>query len=109
MGCVDYARRGHLHLGCVGRLKHIRDGLHDPLKQSFGNERYTDMMGDAHFPSRGGLPGTTQRLRLWFQAFCTAVNSGAVSPPFVARTLRLLDAPLPADRELRTSEPAFQT
>merc|ERR1712107_335300 len=33
------------------RLKHIRDGLHDPLKQSFGNERYTDMMGDAHFPS----------------------------------------------------------
>eukprot|EP00927_Polykrikos_kofoidii_P019279 TRINITY_DN18993_c0_g2_i1.p1 TRINITY_DN18993_c0_g2~~TRINITY_DN18993_c0_g2_i1.p1 ORF type:complete len:570 (-),score=84.96 TRINITY_DN18993_c0_g2_i1:482-2191(-) len=75
------------------RLSHIREGLHDPAKARMDPKLYTEYFGSAPFATRGGLPGTTARLRSWCQAFARAVNGSVVQPGIVAFALRLLDGP----------------
>lgn len=75
------------------RLNHLRDGIHDILKAHVSSELYNEVFDTAHFAMRGGIPGTTVRLRGWFQAFVRAVNSGTLPPSVVACALRVLDGP----------------
>ena len=47
------------------RARRARDELHDPVKASMGDS-YAQFFGATPFARRGGLPGTTERLRNWF-------------------------------------------
>lgn len=74
------------------RLSHVREGLHEIVKQRLGSD-YAEHFGAAPFARSGGLPGTTARLRGWCQAFTRAANAGALPPGIIACALRLFDAP----------------
>jgi len=77
------------------RLQHIRDGLHAPCKELIGATAYTKCFGAAPFAAKGGLPGTTARLREWFIALADAINSGACPPRMAHMALTFLEAPPP--------------
>lgn len=76
------------------RLLSLRESLHDPLKKTLGNA-YVQLFAGAPFARRGGLPGTTQRLQVWFRALAESMNSGRCSPSVVAFVLQFLDTPPP--------------
>jgi len=77
------------------RLLQIRECLHAPLKVSFGTGKYYRHFGNAPFARRGGVWGTTGRLKAWFAALTRAINSGALTPGEVAFVLQFLDTPAP--------------
>jgi len=74
------------------RLVHIRRYLYDPVKETFGVE-YKRHLGKIGFARRMGPPGTTERLRKWFSALASAINSRKAPPLIVALTLHFLEAP----------------
>lgn len=78
------------------RLVHLRSGLRDPLQELTGVD-YEVLFREAPFALRGGLQGTTARLRDWFLALGRGVNSGVVPPRAVA--LLLIFSGAPAERQ----------
>lgn len=78
------------------RLKHLRQSLHDPLKQTMGPHIYARHFAGAPFACRGGLPGTTARLSAWFGALAHCMNTGGCSPADVSFVLQFLDTPEPS-------------
>merc|ERR1719323_2583834 len=48
------------------RLAQLREGLQEPLREALG-ELYAVHFARAPFALRGGPPGTTARLRCWFE------------------------------------------
>lgn len=74
------------------RLKHIRVGLHDVVKQSLGS-KYKQHFGSAPFAHRSAPAGTTARVRAWLNSLSNCINSGSLAPAVVAMTFRLLDGP----------------
>jgi hypothetical protein len=76
----------------IRRLKHIRVGLHAPIKCALGS-RYGHYFKDTPFANRTAPNGTTTRLRAWFCSLAGCINSGGLEPSIVAETFRLLDGP----------------
>jgi hypothetical protein len=74
------------------RLKHIRLGLHDPIKKALGSQ-YSQHFGATPFAHHTAPVGTTARLRAWFGAVANCINAGNCEPSLVAIALRLLDGP----------------
>jgi len=75
------------------RLKHLREGLHDPIKVSLGDHDYKEYFGQTPFAHTGGPPGTSKRLSAWFESLAHAVNAGVLSPMTVCKIARVLDGP----------------
>eukprot|EP00930_Biecheleria_cincta_P027759 TRINITY_DN19431_c0_g1_i1.p1 TRINITY_DN19431_c0_g1~~TRINITY_DN19431_c0_g1_i1.p1 ORF type:complete len:579 (-),score=98.26 TRINITY_DN19431_c0_g1_i1:112-1848(-) len=84
-----------LHWVTQRRLGHIRDSLHDVVKNEMGKS-YADAFANAPFAMRGGFGGTTQRLQKWFQSLAVCVSKGLAPPALVAQLLLFLDAPAQA-------------
>merc|ERR1711879_279677 len=76
------------------RLAQLRKDLHDPVKSELG-ETYKKQFGGASFAHVGGLPGTTTRLRGWFQALAASINNGCCPPNLAGLTLSFLEIPEP--------------
>jgi len=84
---------GKRHWTVYRRLAHMRKFLHDPIKSQLGSEYRKHFDGEtARFASHGGPEGTTDKLRGWFKALTTLINSGGASPNLVALTLRFLQS-----------------
>mmetsp|Transcript_63055 Transcript_63055/g.118000 ORF Transcript_63055/g.118000 Transcript_63055/m.118000 type:complete len:230 (+) Transcript_63055:48-737(+) len=77
---------------CYRRLAHLRQGLHDPVKDVLG-PAYAESFSAAPFAGLGGRSGTTARLRSWCQRLCRCINDAEVPPVVAAITLQLLAAP----------------
>lgn len=74
------------------RLKHIRELLHDPVKNGLGDV-YTTRFAKAPFAHYGAPSGTTHRLENWLTVLASCINDGIVSPRLTALVLRFLEAP----------------
>lgn len=81
------------------RLIQLREGLHGPLKQILGGKTYSQCFAQTPFARRGGLPGTTARLRGWFEALAECINCGKCPPCALAFVLQFLDTPPPSGGE----------
>eukprot|EP00933_Yihiella_yeosuensis_P049402 TRINITY_DN4626_c1_g6_i1.p1 TRINITY_DN4626_c1_g6~~TRINITY_DN4626_c1_g6_i1.p1 ORF type:complete len:282 (+),score=51.49 TRINITY_DN4626_c1_g6_i1:25-870(+) len=89
---------------CRKRLCHIREGLHDPVKEVLA-EAYSDNFGDTPFARHGGLPGTTARLGAWLAVLGCCMSKGVIPETCCAEVLRFLDAPVPVpDRSPNKSD-----
>eukprot|EP00931_Biecheleriopsis_adriatica_P103173 TRINITY_DN78041_c0_g1_i1.p1 TRINITY_DN78041_c0_g1~~TRINITY_DN78041_c0_g1_i1.p1 ORF type:complete len:229 (-),score=39.89 TRINITY_DN78041_c0_g1_i1:77-763(-) len=88
--CMDF---GRAEWRCHRRLAHLREGLHDQVKELLGSTLYAEHFGDTPFAAHGGFSGTTSRLLLWCQSLGKCINSCAAPPPVAAAVLRLLSAP----------------
>eukprot|EP00929_Paragymnodinium_shiwhaense_P121913 TRINITY_DN94350_c0_g1_i1.p1 TRINITY_DN94350_c0_g1~~TRINITY_DN94350_c0_g1_i1.p1 ORF type:complete len:285 (+),score=54.65 TRINITY_DN94350_c0_g1_i1:149-1003(+) len=83
------------------RLCHIRAGIYSAVKQDLSRESYERCFGESRFAHRFGPPGTTGRLRAWFQAltrdglcgYDAGVQLPMLSPVAAARVLKVLGAP----------------
>ncbi|CAE8639585.1 unnamed protein product, partial [Polarella glacialis] len=82
---------------CRKRLCHLREGLHDVIKESLG-DAYASHFDEAPFARYGGLPGTTGRLGAWLAVLTRVLNSGVLSESTCAKVLHFLDAPVPEGR-----------
>lgn len=80
------------------RLKHLRAGLHDPLKRQL-SEEYEKHFSATPFACRSGPPGTTSRLHAWFQSLAACMTAGYLSPVLTAHVLQMLEAPRPKSTE----------
>lgn len=76
----------------IRRLKHIRRGLHDPIKKALGS-KYGHYFSCTPFAHHTAPAGTTARLQAWFASLATCTNSGSLEPCLVAQTFRVLDGP----------------
>jgi len=78
------------------RLENLRTDLHDRIQKVLGASSYTKGFDKGrHFASRGGLPGTTAQLNLWFSALSDLINGGTAQPAVVAMALWFFEAPVP--------------
>mmetsp|Transcript_69072 Transcript_69072/g.123014 ORF Transcript_69072/g.123014 Transcript_69072/m.123014 type:complete len:305 (-) Transcript_69072:67-981(-) len=75
------------------RLAHLREGLHDPVKQMLGVAVYKNHFGGAPFAHGYAVPGTTSRLNSWCRRLADALNSAAIPPSMTATVLRTLSVP----------------
>lgn len=92
------AVRGHWHSPYLAwhakrRLAHLREGLHDPVKQMFGQSEYKTHFHGAPFAHGYAVPGTTARLNAWCRRLANVVNASLVPPSLVAAVLRVLGVP----------------
>lgn len=78
--------------GTIRRLRHLREGLHDPVKTELG-PRYPNFFSKTPFARHTGPTGTTDRLRGWMTSLAACVNTGSLSPCLVSVVLRLVDVP----------------
>ncbi|CAE7466942.1 unnamed protein product [Symbiodinium sp. CCMP2456] len=78
------------------RLSSLREELHDRIKDGLGSS-YATYFGKTPFALKGGLPGTTARLNLWFGSLAEVVNRGDAQPSVVALLLLFLEAPEPGE------------
>lgn len=76
----------------IRRLKHLRGGLHDPVKRAFGSQ-YNQYFGSTPFAHHTAPAGTTARLKSWFGSLATCISSGILEPHVVAHVFRVLDGP----------------
>jgi len=76
----------------IRRLKHLRGGLHDPVKQALGLE-YNHYFGHTPFAHHTAPAGTTARLKAWFSSLATCISLGSLKPAVVAHIFRVLDGP----------------
>ncbi|CAJ1409634.1 unnamed protein product [Effrenium voratum] len=88
--CLEFARS---EWRCYRRLAHLRQGLHDPIKELLGTA-YSKHFGDSPFASHGAPLGTTARLRSWCQTLCRCINCCDLPPATAAIALHLLGAPV---------------
>jgi len=77
------------------RLAHLRQHLHDPIKNTLGPDAYGRVFDGASFAHRLGLPGTTAQLHRWCNALVDCINTRTAPPLIVATTLHFLEAPVP--------------
>mmetsp|Transcript_137605 Transcript_137605/g.243150 ORF Transcript_137605/g.243150 Transcript_137605/m.243150 type:complete len:224 (-) Transcript_137605:111-782(-) len=76
------------------RLTHMREGLHDVVKEMLGSDQYSKHFGSTPFAQRGGFwGGTEERLRSWCQNLARFINSGEAPPAVTAAALRFFAAP----------------
>jgi len=73
------------------RLQHLRESLHDYVKEMLA-ENYSVHFAGAPFAHTAGPRGTTARLRKWLDTLADVINSGAVSPIIAALTLHFFHA-----------------
>mmetsp|Transcript_95259 Transcript_95259/g.296195 ORF Transcript_95259/g.296195 Transcript_95259/m.296195 type:complete len:237 (+) Transcript_95259:79-789(+) len=76
------------------RLRHLREGLHDPVKALLGGN-YSTLFQGMRFAFSGGLPGTSDRVNTWLASLNACVNDGRAPPAVVALALQWLEAPEP--------------
>lgn len=83
------------------RLADLREQLHDPLKDAMP-EKYKRIFQNTPFASRGGAPGTTDRLDAWMSTLATWCNTEDMEASTVSLILRFLQPPVPdsSEREL---------
>jgi len=79
---------------CEMRLCEIRDEIFDKLVEALGDEAYEVLFSEAPFALRGGLPGTTARLKDWMDAFAACFNGGHLESQFCAHCLGQIQAPV---------------
>eukprot|EP00435_Cladocopium_sp_Y103_P015751 s1097_g3.t2 len=87
--CMEFARS---EWRCYRRLSHLRQGLHDPVKELMGPS-YTKHFAESPFAYHGAPTGTTARLRSWCQTLCRCINACDVPPAAASVALQLLGAP----------------
>lgn len=75
------------------RLAMLRRDLHDPIKMELGKVVYAETFEDSRFPSRGGVPGTSARLKKWLATLAEWVNSGNAPSVLIAHVLKFLELP----------------
>jgi hypothetical protein len=75
------------------RLKQLQKDLHVPLKQRLGPGLYYKYFSATPFARRGGVPGTTSRLKDWFASLSACINSGRCLPRDIELVLEFLDTP----------------
>lgn len=75
------------------RLAMLRGDLHGRIKMVLGKVLYREIFEDNHFPSRGGLPGTSARLKKWLAKLVGWVNSGQAPSVLIAHVLKFLELP----------------
>jgi len=88
----------HLKWSVQRRLIQMREDLHDPIKEELGQD-YARHFACAPFAHKGGVLGTTGRLRDWFAALANYLNDGGGLPMLVARVLQFLNASDPMSGE----------
>ena len=83
------------------KLTGMRSRLHDNVKKEMGAE-YGEHFQDTRFAHHGGVPGTTTRLRKWFQTLSGLANQGHLKTELLALLLQELEIPIPekSDEEL---------
>lgn len=86
------ARR--LHWRTRWRLAELRARLHDPVKAGLG-ATYDRHFATTPFAHKGGLPGTTARLKSWCVSLAACLNAGDCSPQVCGQTLWFFDPPEP--------------
>ncbi|CAE7656686.1 unnamed protein product [Symbiodinium pilosum] len=86
--CLEFARS---EWRCYRRLSHLRQGMHDPIKEIMGSAY--EHFSATPFAGLGGRSGTTARLRSWCQTLCRCINAAEAPPLVAAITLQLLAAP----------------
>lgn len=91
-----------LHWKTGKRLGQVRADLHDQIKEELGPDVYAREFAETPFAHKGGLPGTTSRLREWFVALSKLIIEGKTSPMVVAVTLLFLEVPEPDLETLRS-------
>eukprot|EP00434_Breviolum_minutum_P002796 symbB.v1.2.002457.t1/scaffold99.1/size346285/13 len=84
------------------RLCHLREGLHDRVKQTLGTE-YREVFASSPFASSLHLPGTSARLNSWFQKLSACLNRKEMPPFLAAAALQLLGAPDAAEAAARAA------
>ncbi len=77
------------------RLSQLRGQLHDPVRSSLGSGLYGSLFQHAPFAHRGGISGTTSRLRCWFVALAGGVNQATLTPAVVCLVFRFLEVQSP--------------
>ncbi|CAK8985460.1 unnamed protein product [Durusdinium trenchii] len=87
--CMEFARS---EWRCYRRLAHLRQGLHDPVKELSGHS-YAKHFSESPFAYHGAPAGTTARLRAWCQTLCRCINGCDTPPAVVATALRFFGAP----------------
>jgi len=85
----------HLGWSVKRRLRFLREGLHDSVKEQLGSGPYEQHFAGAPFAHKGGLPGTTSRLNAWCTALASCVNARGCLPSTVAMILHFLEVPEP--------------
>mmetsp|Transcript_11400 Transcript_11400/g.23131 ORF Transcript_11400/g.23131 Transcript_11400/m.23131 type:complete len:250 (+) Transcript_11400:65-814(+) len=78
------------------RMRHLRQGLHDPVKAICG-KAYAKVFQGAHFAFHTSMPGTTDRLNHWLEVLATSIDVGDVAPSIAALVLHFLEPPGPGD------------
>ncbi|CAE7261803.1 ABCG24 [Symbiodinium pilosum] len=81
------------------RLAHLRQGLHDLVKQHLGSS-YKTYFCRVPFAQRFRPAGTTERLDNWCRRLAYCLSSRLVPPIVAANVLRVLGAPNLKDSEL---------
>eukprot|EP00929_Paragymnodinium_shiwhaense_P116889 TRINITY_DN8689_c0_g1_i2.p1 TRINITY_DN8689_c0_g1~~TRINITY_DN8689_c0_g1_i2.p1 ORF type:complete len:218 (+),score=34.41 TRINITY_DN8689_c0_g1_i2:94-747(+) len=83
---------------CSRRLCDLRDGIYSFVKSTLG-EVYTVRFRETPFAKRGGLPGTTDRLKAWMTTLAHCMNNDVLfDASALATILRLLEAPIPDEQ-----------
>lgn len=77
------------------RLGHLREGLHDPVKNELGSA-YRTMFQGVHFAHKVAVKGTTSRLDAWCKKLAGCLNAKELPPVIASTSLRLL---LPGDHD----------
>lgn len=79
------------------RLRHLREHLYQPTCQALESETAEGAvrLRKAPFALRGGLPGTSNRLRGWLAELAECINTGHCQPSLVSLALRFLSPPEP--------------
>lgn len=80
------------------RLAMLRQDLHHHIKSELGKVAYSEAFGNSHFPARGGLPGTSARLKKWLATLTKWINSGKAPLFLIAHVLKFLELPAVARR-----------
>jgi len=93
-----FARPGQWHSPyykwvAARRLGHLREGLHDPVKQELRGD-YKKLFDGVHFAHKVAVKGTTGRLDTWCKKLASCLNAKSAPPMVAAFVLRIL---LPED------------
>eukprot|EP00427_Karlodinium_veneficum_P021045 CAMPEP_0169107348 /NCGR_PEP_ID=MMETSP1015-20121227/24836_1 /TAXON_ID=342587 /ORGANISM="Karlodinium micrum, Strain CCMP2283" /LENGTH=200 /DNA_ID=CAMNT_0009168877 /DNA_START=46 /DNA_END=645 /DNA_ORIENTATION=- len=99
--------RGFLQWHCEKRLCEIRDEFLDMVMEDLG-EGYEVMFSQTPFALRGGLPGTTERLKNWFATVATCVNTAKFQDRVCALLLHHLDVDIPISDNAFADAPVHQ-
>merc|ERR1712139_299304 len=83
---------GHLEWVSPRRLVQLRQHLHHRVKEVLAAS-YDDHFQNTRFAKTGGPPGTTARLRAWFETLAHCINNGIAPPSVATHTFAFLLTP----------------